>query len=78
MSACEVYYKNKIESGSEHLINFVTKEDFKQEINKSFPLLIVKEKEFDSIFNLAKKFYVGFDKKIFKVIDCWNYPFSNF
>ena len=71
MSACEIYYKNKIQSGNEHLINFVTKEEFEKEIYKSFPLLIIREEDFISIYKMAKNFYVGFDKRYFKVTDCW-------
>ena len=69
MSACDIYYKNKIQPEELHLINFVSREEFEKEIYKSFPLLIIKDDELNSIYKLAKNFYVGFDKRYFKITD---------
>lgn len=69
MGACEVYFKSKIPFELNHLIINVTKEELEQNIYKNYPTLIIKENELQNIFNLAKRFYICFDNKIFKVND---------
>ena len=66
MSACEIYFKNKIPLGQEHLIKNVTKEEFKNQLEKNFPLLIVKDNDFEKIVNMEKIFYIGLGGNYYK------------
>lgn len=66
MSACEIYFKNKIPLGQEHLIKNVTKEEFKNQLEKKFPLLIVKKDDFEKIVNMEKIFYIGLGGNYYK------------
>lgn len=67
MSACEVYFKSKIQPLEMPLVKFVTKEELEKAINISFPLLIIKEDEFQTILKMIKNFYVGFDGYYYKL-----------
>ena len=69
MSVCEVYFKSKIPLELNHLIVEVSKEQLENNIYKNYPTLTINEKELQNIFNLAKRFYICFDNKIFKVTD---------
>lgn len=66
MSACEIYFKNKIPLGQEDLIIYVTKEEFKKQLEKNYPLLIVKDNDFEKIVNMEKIFYIGFGGNYYK------------
>lgn len=66
MLACEIYFKNKVPLGQEHLIKTITKEDFREELEKKFPLLIVKQNDFEKIVNMEKIFYIGLGGNYYK------------
>lgn len=69
MSICEIYFKSKIQPLEMPFLKIVTEDELKEAINIKFPLLIIRENEFESILKMIKKFYVGFDGYFYKLKD---------
>lgn len=67
MSKCEIYFRNKIPLEFNHLIKFIKKDELKEEINKIFPLTIIKDDELENLLNLSNIFYLDFGGFYWKI-----------
>lgn len=67
MSACQIYYKNRIPNDQQHLIKKVTEIELFEAFEKSFPLLDDKKNNFEKVVNMGKNFYLGFDGFFYKL-----------
>lgn len=67
MSACQIYYKNRIPNEHQHLIKKVTVNELYAAFEKSFPLLDDKKNNFEKVVNMGKNFYLGFDGFFYKL-----------
>lgn len=72
MCFSNIRYRNKLKTGEVDLLKFVSKDEFLAELQNNSLSLEVNEKDFDSVFVMADRFFLSISGKeeIYKIIDC--------
>lgn len=68
MSACPLYYKNKLTDFEVDLTKVVSKDEFRQILTLKFPT--INEKEIQSTLRMGKKFFITLGVEIYLINDC--------
>lgn len=74
MSVCPLYYKNKLNEFDIDSLKIVSSSEFEEKLKINFPS--ISEKEIQSTLRMSQKFFITLGAEIYKINDCWNYPFS--
>ena len=76
MSVCPLYYKNKLNEFDINSLKIVSSSEFEEKLKFNFPS--INENEIKSTLRMGEKFFITLGAEIYKINDCWKYPFLNF